>query len=149
MAKKRKAAKKEVQEDLVEEITQDPNDNMSAEDVYAELAVELAESSPEQKRIAQLEAALAAKQAELDAMVPAKPEARPLGPKDKRLDEPVIPEAPNVRGSTDKKIAVHTYRELGVHPDDLDDGVNINPETGGITRSKFIKRTSGNLIEMP
>ena len=44
---------------------------------------------------------------------------------------------------------VATYRELGVHPDDLDDGLLVNPDTGAIIKCKFIKKPSGNLIEMP
>jgi hypothetical protein len=123
-------------------------DGQSAADTYAELAVAVPEQSAEQQRIAELEAALAETRRQLEATVPADKPATPLDEKDARLDEPVLAKNPKskLKGETN---AVHTYRELGVHPDDLDDGVKTNPETGQIVKSKFIKSTSGNLIEMP
>jgi hypothetical protein len=149
MAGKRgKQPAKEVQEDLVEEIKQDPSDNMSAEDVYAELAAKTAEPSEQDARIAELEAKLAAAERALQQTVPAADPRRPLDD-DPRLDEPVLDKAVTMRGDKNRPVEVHTYRELGIHPDDLDDGVKVNPETGQIVKSRFIKKTSGNLVEMP
>jgi hypothetical protein len=125
----------------------DEDAGQTAADTYAELAATVPAQSAEQQRIAELEAALAATKAQLEATVPAAKPATPLD-EDPRLDEPVLAKNPKskLKGETN---AVHTFRELGVHPDDLDDSVKVNPETGQIVKSKFIKPTSGNLIEMP
>lgn len=82
-----------------------------------------------------------------------RPRRRALDPDDPSLDEPVlkVPEGKYLRGKGPAKgetLEVHTYRELGIHPDDItDEDTRINPKTGGIVRSTFIKKTSGNLIE--
>jgi hypothetical protein len=141
--KKREAAPKVVQEDLVE------SDDMSAADVYAELAANSAAPSAQDERIAELEAKLAEANRALQQRVPADDPRTPLDSEDPRLDEPVLDRAVAMRGDKNRPVEVHTYRELGVHPDDLDADVKTNPETGQIVKSRFIKKTSGNLIEMP
>jgi hypothetical protein len=148
--KKREAAKKEVQEDLVEQIEASTGTE-TAEEVYAELAAKAAAPTEQDARIAELEAKLAAAERALQQSVPAAEPRTPLDPDDLSLDEPVLGRDAEItmRGDKNRPVKVHSYRELGVHPDDLDDNVKVNPETGQIVRSRFIKKTSGNLIEMP
>lgn len=141
--KKREAAQ--------EEVTQAADDNMSAEDVYAELAAQGkgTTETPEQAELAELRRINQQLRQQLEQQVPVPEPKRELDPDDKSLDKPVLAKKPKSKIPGEGANAIHTYRELGVHPDDLDAGVNVNPETGQIVRSKFIKPTSGNLIEMP
>lgn len=145
MGKRKEAAKPEP----VVETPQAADDNMSSEEVYAELAAKSAEVSPQDARIAELEARLASAERALANKIPERSTRTPLDPDDPRLDEPVIAGNPTLRGDPSKPVKIHTYRELGVHPDDLDEGMLVNPETGQVVKCLFIKPGSGNLIEMP
>lgn len=129
----------------------------TAEQVYAELASQGAtrnvsedvgsDDSGRDAEIVRLREEL--EQARLRLLDAQTTKRRALDPDDESLDERVLPtETVKGRGGKDAPpIDVHTYRELGIHPDDLDEGPRVNPKTGGIIRSTFIKRSSGNLIE--
>lgn len=139
--------------------------NETAAEVYAELeaaqAGEAKATSMADREAEDIERAESAEIAELRRQLEeaqsklaqaTAPKRTPLDPDDKTLDEPVLnlPEGKHLRGKGPAKgdtLEVHTYRELGIHPDDLDEDQKINPKTGQIIKSTFIKKTSGNLIE--
>lgn len=131
----------------------------TAAEVYAELAsqgvgvtppsVAAENDTAEVARADQMNLALRQQIADLQAELEAKSGKRVLDPNDPRLDEPVMIKAPRSKIEKGEENMVHTYRELGVHPDDLDEGIVLNPETNQIVKCKFIKQPSGNFIEMP
>lgn len=124
----------------------------TAEQTYAELAasVPTVEDTVEEApvvdpRVAQLEQELAEMRAKLELATP----TRVLDPADRALDKPVIDTAPKSKIEKGEVNDVASFRELKVHPDDLDPGLKVNPDTGQIVKCKFISRRTGNLVEMP
>lgn len=112
----------------------------------------------EQQRIAELEAKLARAEEALASKGQTSGESslRPItfdpNDDDPVLDEYVIPGVAEVRaksgsgGRSNEMVTVPTWRELKVHPRDVDDGPQYD-EDGNRLPCRFIKRTSGNLVE--
>lgn len=115
--------------------------------------------SPDARRIAELEAKLRRAEERLQSSGTTTGEATNLRPitfdpndTDPKLDEPVLgPGITHIRGKTGigaagGEIRVPTWRELRVHPRDVDEGPKYDGD-GRRLPCRFIKQATGNLVE--